>query len=281
LFQAKAIGRNSFCFFEPRHNAATERRIAVETGLRKALERKELSVVYQPKADSKRLEWLGAEALLRWHSPTLGQVSPAEFIPVAEETGLIDSLGWFVIETVLQDLHWMRELVIDFGVAVNVSVRQLRDPDFIPRLLEALRDSGLPPGLIELEVTESIMAESVPQLETLREAGLRLAIDDFGTGFSCLSYLKRLPVTTLKLDREFVRDLEDDPADKALVTAMIAVARELDIETVAEGVETQGQLAFLQAQDCSQVQGFLLGRPMSIHDLLTNIRTSRRRGRSG
>jgi diguanylate cyclase (GGDEF)-like protein len=280
LYQAKSIGRNSFCFFEPRHNAATERRIALETALRTAIERNELSVVYQPKADGTTLEWHGAEALLRWHSPTLGDVSPGEFIPVAEEIGLIDNLGWFVIETVLRDLHWIRELVIDFGVAVNVSVRQLHDPGFIPRLLGELRESGLPPGLIELEVTESIMAEAVPQLETLREAGLRLAIDDFGTGFSCLSYLKRLPVTTLKLDREFVRDLEVDPADKALITAMIAVARELDLETVAEGVETQGQLAFLQAQKCSQIQGFLLGKPMPIARLLEQIRARGRRGRS-
>jgi EAL domain-containing protein (putative c-di-GMP-specific phosphodiesterase class I) len=152
-----------------------------------------------------------------------------------------------------------------------VSVRQFRDAGFIPRLLEYLEGTGLPPGSLELEVTESIMAEAVPELEILREAGLRLAIDDFGTGFSSLSYLKRLPVTTLKLDREFVRDLETDNADRALITAMIAVARELELDTVAEGVETQGQLDFLRARNCSQLQGYRLGRPMPIGDLLAGL----------
>lgn len=280
LYQAKADGRNSFCFFEPRHNAATARRILVESALRSAIDKQELRVVYQPKAGGESLKWEGAEALLRWESGTLGTVSPAEFIPVAEETGLIDQLGWFVIDKVLEDLHWMRECMIDFGVAVNVSVRQFRDPEFIPQLLTRLRASGVPPGLLELEVTESIMAESIPQLGKLRDAGLRLAIDDFGTGFSCLSYLKRLPVTTLKLDREFVRDLEVDSADKALVTAMLAIAREFDLETVAEGVETDGQLAFLRAQRCSQIQGYLLGEPMPIDALLAELRTGRHRVRA-
>jgi diguanylate cyclase (GGDEF)-like protein len=271
LFRAKDEGRNSFRFFEPRLNKSTSRKIQVEHALRSALARNELRVVYQPKAGTGSLCWEGAEALLRWNSEKLGEVSPLEFIPVAEETGMIETLGWFVLHTALRDLHWIRAIVNDFEMSINVSLRQFRNPDFIPRLLERLKASGVPPGMIELEVTESIMAESATQFEVLRGAGLRLAIDDFGTGFSSLSYLKRLPVTTLKIDREFVRDLEVDTADKALITAIIAVARELDLATVAEGVENDGQLKFLQSQGCDQLQGFMLGRPMPIGDLLQQL----------
>jgi len=271
LYQAKDGGRNSFCFFEPGQNQATLRRIALEHGLRHALERAELRVVYQPQCDTGTLVSVGAEALLRWHSGELGEVSPAEFIPVAEESGLIDDLGWFVLETVMRDAKTVQADLPGFRFAVNVSVRQFRRPDFIHEMLERLTNSGVSPRLIELEVTESIMAESIPQLSLLRDAGLRLAIDDFGTGFSCLSYLKRLPVTTLKLDREFIRDLEIDPADRTLVTAMVAVARELQLETVAEGVETEGQLALLRSQGCAQVQGYLTGRPMELTQLVEHI----------
>jgi diguanylate cyclase (GGDEF)-like protein len=271
LHRAKDDGRNNVCFFHPRHNHAATRRVVLESEMRSALERGEMQVFYQPKADAATLGWEGAEALLRWNNPELGQVSPLEFIPVAEETGLIEEIGSFVLKTAIRDLQRIRELRPDFAMAVNVSVRQFRNEEFIPRLLRELKASGLPPGLIELEVTESIMAEAVPQLEVLRDAGLRLAIDDFGTGFSCLSYLKRLPVTTLKIDREFVRDLESDSADRALVTAVIAVARELELDTVAEGVESEGQLGFLQSQGCSQIQGFLLGRPIPFEDFLGQL----------
>jgi diguanylate cyclase (GGDEF)-like protein len=271
LYQAKDSGRNSFCFFEPGQNQATQRRIALEHGLRRAVEREELRVVYQPQCDTRTLQSVGAEALLRWNSSELGEVSPGEFIPVAEESGLIDELGWFVLETVMRDARTVQAELPGLRFAVNVSVRQFRRPDFIHELLERLKRSGVSPRLIELEVTESIMAESIPQLALLRDAGLRLAIDDFGTGFSCLSYLKRLPVTTLKLDREFIRDLETDQADRTLVTAMVAVARELRLETVAEGVETEGQLALLRLQGCSQVQGYLTGRPMALEQLVGHI----------
>ena len=273
LYRAKDGGRDNVCFFQPQHSQAAARRTEVESALRDALVHDELSVVYQPKANGRTLQWDGAEALLRWHSGQLGDVSPAEFIPVAEDSGLIDAIGWFVIDSALRDLHRIRERVPDFGMAVNVSVRQFRDPTFIRHLLDRLHKADVPCHALELEVTESIMAEGVPELEALREAGLRLAIDDFGTGFSSLSYLKRLPVTTLKLDRAFVSDLETDNADRALITAIMAVARELDLDIVAEGVETQGQLAFLQARHCSHLQGYLLGRPMPLADLLDRLPT--------
>ncbi|MCB1788475.1 MAG: EAL domain-containing protein, partial [Gammaproteobacteria bacterium] len=273
LYRAKDGGRDNVCFFQPQHSQAAARRTEVESALRDALVQDELSVVYQPKANGRTLQWDGAEALVRWHSGQLGDVSPAEFIPVAEDSGLIDAIGWFVIDSALRDLHRIRERVPDFGMAVNVSVRQFRDPTFIRHLLDRLHKADVPCHALELEVTESIMAEGVPELEALREAGLRLAIDDFGTGFSSLSYLKRLPVTTLKLDRAFVSDLETDNADRALITAIMAVARELDLDTVAEGVETQGQLAFLQARHCSHLQGYLLGRPMPLADLLDRLPT--------
>ncbi len=268
LYRAKDAGRNSVRFFRPEYSRAATRRVVVEHALHLALEQEELRVVYQPKCDARSRRWVGAEALLRWHSATLGEVSPAEFIPVAEDTGLIAALGHFVLVRALEDLVHIQTIAPAFTMAVNVSVRQFNSPHLVTGVMELLEEFGVAPAMLELEVTESIMAATVPQLDLLREAGLRLAIDDFGTGFSSLSYLKRLPVTTLKLDRVFVRDLESDAADKALLKAMIRLAQELDLETVAEGVETAGQASFLQQQGVSQLQGYLLARPMAVDELL-------------
>ena len=271
LYRAKDQGRNAVAFFEQEYNRVAARRVAVESALRIALERDELTLVYQPKCDATTRSWEGAEALLRWRSPLLGTVSPAEFIPVAEDSGQIDALGRFVLRRALKDLVRIQRVAPRFTMAVNVSVRQFNDPGLVDGVIRLLDEMGIAPDLLELEVTESIMAARVPQLDALRDAGLRLAIDDFGTGFSSLSYLKRLPVTTLKLDREFVRDLEADTADKALVTAMIAVAHQLDLETVAEGVETEGQAEFLRRQGCTRLQGFLLAGPMDLEELMARL----------
>ncbi len=271
LYRAKDAGRNGVRFFRQEYSRAATRRVVVEHALHLALEQNELRVVYQPKCDARSRRWMGAEALLRWHSATLGEVSPAEFIPVAEDTGLIAALGRFVLVRALEDLVQIHTIAPAFTMAVNVSVRQFSSPNLVTGVMDLLEEFGVAPAMLELEVTESIMAATVPQLDLLRDAGLRLAIDDFGTGFSSLSYLKRLPVTTLKLDREFVRDLETDAADKALLKAMIRLAQELDLETVAEGVETEGQAAFLQQQGVSQLQGYLLARPMAVEDLLVRL----------
>ncbi|MDZ7752837.1 MAG: EAL domain-containing protein [Gammaproteobacteria bacterium] len=277
LYRAKDAGRHGVCFFRQEYSRAATRRVVVENALHLALERDELRVVYQPKCDARSRRWMGAEALLRWHSATLGEVSPGEFIPVAEDTGLIAALGQFVLVRAVEDLVRIQAVAPDFTMAVNVSVRQFDSPNLVTGVVDLLEQFGIAPAMLELEVTESIMAATIPQLDLLREAGLRLAIDDFGTGFSSLSYLKRLPVTTLKLDREFVRDLETDPADKALLKAMIKLAQELDLETVAEGVETEGQAAFLQQQRVSQLQGYLLARPMPVDELLVRLQEPGRR----
>ncbi len=278
LYRAKDRGRDCICFFEAAFDQEIERRTRLEQGLRQALRQGELYLLYQPKIDARSGRWVGAEALMRWHSRELGEVSPVEFIPVAEETGLIQALGGFALERALTDLRRIQQLAPDFQMAVNVSVRQFHERDFFEHTLDAVRRSGIDPAHLELEVTESIMARPIAGMERLREAGLQLAIDDFGTGFSSLGTLKRLPVTTLKIDREFVRDIETDPADKALVTAMIAVARELDLQVVAEGVETDGQTDYLRAQGCHLLQGFLFARPLSLDALLEGLAANHPQG---
>ena len=275
LYRAKAEGRDCVCFFEPHFDQESERRALIEQGLRQAVARGELSLLYQPKVEAASGRWVGAEALLRWRSPQLGEVSPGEFIPVAEQSGLIVELGDHVLRQALRDLQRIQARVPDFQVAVNVSVRQFHDPEFLVRLMQQVQETDTDPHCLELEVTESIMAQPFAELELLRDAGLSLAIDDFGTGFSSLAALKRLPVTTLKIDRAFVRDIEADPADKALVTAMIAVARELDLLLVAEGVESEGQAAWLRAQGCDQLQGYLFSRPVPLEALLDGLRANR------
>jgi diguanylate cyclase (GGDEF)-like protein len=271
LYKAKDDGRNSFCFFQPSLNHATARRVAVETELRQALNRGELTLHYQPKSRLDSDVWLGAEALLRWYNPALGQVSPVEFIPIAEETGLINDIGWFVLTEALKTLQKILVYKPAFSMSVNVSVRQLQDHTFIDRLLRLIEESGIQPELIELEVTESILAEGLKQMELLRNAGLGLAVDDFGTGFSSLSYLKHLPVTTLKIDREFIRDLETDTAGSAFTEAIISLARALELVTIAEGVETQQQREILRQQNCTQMQGYLLSKPLPEEILLKQL----------
>ena len=271
LYRAKAQGRDCICFFEERFNREIERRVVLEQGLRQALSRGELRVLYQPKVDSDTAAWVGAEALVRWHSQELGDISPEEFIPVAEESGLIQDLGHFVLQTALRDLNRIHEVAPDFQMAVNVSVRQFRDKGFISDLMRCIQDTDTDPSLLELEVTESIVAEPQDEIGMLRDVGVWLAIDDFGTGFSSLSSLKRLPVTTLKIDRAFIRDLEIDPADKALVTATIAVARELNLQTVAEGVETAGQAEYLRARGCTLLQGYYFSRPIELDELIAAL----------
>ena len=271
MYKAKDEGRNSFCFFQPSLNQATARRVAVETELRQALNRGELTLHYQPKASLESDVWEGAEALLRWYNPALGKVSPIEFIPIAEETGLIDDIGWFVIKEALKTLKAALVYVPTFCMSVNVSVRQLQNHTFIKQLLSLIDESGIQTELIELEVTESILVEGYEQLELLRNAGLRLAVDDFGTGFSSLSYLKHLPVTTLKIDREFIIDLETDPADVAVTAAIITLASELQLVTVAEGVETSQQREILRQQKCTQMQGYLLSKPLPVAALLEHL----------
>jgi len=271
LYKAKDEGRNSYYFYQQELNEEVARRIEVERELRRAIERNEFRVFYQPQASLDSLRWKSAEALIRWNSPTLGPVSPVEFIPIAEEIGLIAEIGEMVMRTALQDLRSVHQLEPGFSMSVNVSIRQFRSDTFLQETLRLLKEAGLPPEILELEVTESVLADGAERFSGLREAGIRLAVDDFGTGFSSLSYLKKIPITTLKIDREFIKDLDTGFSDATLTKAIIALAMELGLETIAEGVETRSQLAFLKYQGCKVAQGYLLARPMPIEALLSEL----------
>ena len=267
MYQAKAAGRNTQRFFDPDMQAAVSNRSALEADLRRGLQDKELALYYQPIVDGKgRL--LGAEALVRWKHPRRGLVSPAEFIPLAEQTGLILPLGQWVLEAACDQLVvWSRSsLTRQFFLSVNVSVRQFRQPDFVEQVLGALQASGANPERLKLELTESLLLADVEdvisRMEYLRRYGVGFSLDDFGTGYSSLSYLKRLPLDQLKIDQSFVRDLQTDPNDAAIVRTILALAHSLDLAVVAEGVETTGQLEFLQRHGCQAFQGYLFGRPM-------------------
>lgn len=272
MYHAKALGRNNFQFYTNKLNEMATRHVQLEAGLKQAISRNELSLVYQPKFCLRKGSLTGLEALLRWHHAELGPISPAEFIPLAEETGIINQIGHWVINHACQQLAEWSELGFgDISMAVNLSARQLK-ADIISTIEVALAVSGLPAKALELELTESMIMgnpqESVNILSKLKALGLTIAVDDFGTGYSSLSYLKRFPIDTLKIDREFVRDITNDPDDAAITSAIIALAHSLELNVVAEGVETQEQLNFLALQGCDQVQGFLLSKPLSAEDCL-------------
>ena len=267
MYQAKAAGRNTQRFFDPDMQAAVSNRAALEADLRRGLQENELVLYYQPIVDGKgRL--LGAEALVRWNHPRRGLVSPVEFIPLAEQTGLILPLGHWVLEAACAQLvAWSRSsLTRQFFLSVNVSVRQFRQPDFVERMLGIVHKTGANPERLKLELTESLLLADVEdviaRMEYLRRYGVGFSLDDFGTGYSSLSYLKRLPLDQIKIDQGFVRDLQTDPNDAAIVRTILALAHSLDLAVVAEGVETTGQLEFLQRHGCQAFQGFLFGRPM-------------------
>jgi diguanylate cyclase (GGDEF)-like protein len=266
MYHAKESGRGNYQFFSAQLTERVSRRLSTETNLRRALERGEFSVHYQPlmNLSSGRID--GAEALLRWPQQDDRLVSPVEFIPIAEETGLIVPLGeWVLLEACAQAQAW-QALHPGLRIAVNLSARQFRQKNLIGMIEQVLGESRLHPSLLELELTEGMLMHNVEEathiLARLDEIGVRLAIDDFGTGYSSLSYLKRFPIHTLKIDRSFVRDISTDPDDAAIVTAIVAMARSLNLRVTAEGVETEEQAAFLRSLTCDQAQGFHFGRPM-------------------
>jgi diguanylate cyclase (GGDEF)-like protein len=266
MYQAKRTNAG-FKFYEASMELSISQHVRLESDLRRALELEQLEVYYQPQmtVDGERI--VAMEALLRWHHPTRGLVPPSEFIPLAEETGLINPLGDWVLRTACARLRrWQGAGLPTLRVAVNVSVRQLLQADFAATVQGVLAETGLPPHLLELEITESTLMEhaqdTLAALHALRELGVRLSIDDFGTGYSSLSYLKRFPVDIIKIDRSFVRDVPQDADDVAIVTAIIALAHSLRLEVVAEGVETEAQLGFLQALGCDLLQGYLLSAPV-------------------
>ena len=272
MYQAKAAGRNTQRFFDPAMQAAVNARSHLEADLRQGLARGELFVHYQPVVDH-RSRVLGAEALVRWRHPQRGLVSPCDFIPLAEQTGLILPLGQYVLRTACEQLQrWSRhEHTAPLSISVNVSARQFRQPGFVSDVLQTLRDHGADPARLKLELTESLLLgdieDAIARMVQLKRAGVGFALDDFGTGYSSLSYLKRLPFDQVKIDQSFVRDVLADPNDAAIVRTILALAQSLDLQVVAEGVEATGQLAFLRLHGCEAFQGYLFGRPGPIGDM--------------
>jgi EAL domain-containing protein (putative c-di-GMP-specific phosphodiesterase class I) len=247
-------------------NALAVRRLGLESALRRALGNRELQLHYQPILEIGSGRIHAVEALLRWRHPALGLVPTEEFIPLAEVTGLMLTLGPWVLRTALAQLRrWHQGGRPDLLVAVNFSARQLQQPDLADQVLKALEEAGIAPGFLDLEVTET-SAMSVPEsahdsLHRLRAAGVRISVDDFGTGYSSLSHLRRLPIHTLKIDKSFIRDIHTDPDDAAITAAIVALAHTLKLSVVAEGVENPEQLEFLRAQGCDRAQGFYLAEP--------------------
>ncbi|BBL70393.1 EAL domain-containing protein [Methylogaea oryzae] len=271
MYTAKQDGRNSYVFFTPSMNAGALERLSMETSLRRALEREEFRLHYQPKVDADSGRVLGLEALLRWEHPELGWVPPSRFIPLAEDTGQIAAIGNWVLQTACrQNRAWQEQGLLAVPVAVNLSALQFRQRRLKDQVLDALRQSDLDARYLELELTESMLMEdtagAVVMLAELRKIGVRLSIDDFGTGYSSLSYLKRLPIDALKIDQSFVRDIADDSDDAAIVSAVISMAHDLHLRVVAEGVETLEQLRFLRAHQCDEAQGYLFSRPVCAED---------------
>ena len=267
MYHAKEQGRNGYQFYSQSIHQLALERFALERDLRKTLESNGFHLEYQPKIALKNSELTGLEALVRWNHPERGKVSPADFIPLAEETGLIVPIGEWVLETAcVQMVKWMEEGIPPFIMAINCSAIQLVRTDMATVIKNVLDKTGLNPAYLEIELTESLLLQNVEEginiLQALKDLGLHVSIDDFGTGFSSLSYLKRLPVDKLKIDQSFIKDLTTDPGDAAIVTSMITLAHNLDLTVIAEGVENAEQLGFLRAERCDEVQGYLVSKPM-------------------
>ena len=281
LSRAKEQGRNHYQFYTDDMNATAFERLMLESRLRRALELGELQIHYQPKVSLLDGTVVGVEALLRWSHPDLGLVPPAEFIPLAEETGLIVPIGAWVLQTACEQLKRWRERGHEgLQLSVNLSARQFQERNLVATIAAAIAQSGVPPGAVELELTESVIMRDAPEtvrrLRELTALGLRLAIDDFGTGYSSLGYLKAFPISALKIDRSFIRDVERDPNSAALAQAIIALATSLQLKVVAEGVETPGQLALLRGFGCHELQGYLFSRPLKPDDLQRLLEEGRR-----
>jgi EAL domain-containing protein (putative c-di-GMP-specific phosphodiesterase class I) len=272
MYQAKDQGRNGYAFFGQTMAVRSLGRLELETDLRSAFENGDFRIFYQPKVDLASGSIIGVEALLRWHHATRGWIAPDVFIPVAEESGLIAQIGdWVIIEACKQLALWAGAGLGYLTIAVNVSVQQFARANFVDTVLHALQEHGVKPRQLELEITESLLMRNVDDttacMKRFREAGVVLSIDDFGTGYSSLGYLRQFPVDALKIDRSFVKELHTSDDDAAICAAIIAMARELKLKVIAEGVANAEQLKFLRKHRCDQVQGYLISKPIPIDDL--------------
>jgi diguanylate cyclase (GGDEF)-like protein len=280
--RAKDSDPNSYQFFTPEMNARAFQRLAFESGLRRALMRDEFVIEYQPQVDLETGRIFGAEALLRWMHPDLGVVSPTEFVPVLEETGMVIPVGEWVLRRACEQARaWSDEGLPPVRIAINLSARQFKQPNLTDTVSRVLRSTGLDPSSLELELTEGILMEDTAQsgkkLQRLKQdEGLRVTIDDFGTGYSSLAYLKRFPLDVLKIDKSFVGDLARDPDDAAIVSTIINLAHNLRLKVIAEGVETGPQLQFLRDGGCDAIQGFFFSPPLPADDFAELLATGRR-----
>jgi EAL domain-containing protein (putative c-di-GMP-specific phosphodiesterase class I) len=272
MYRAKEQGRDNYQLYTAAMNNTIVEKLALENSLRDALKREEFVVHYQPQVEIDSGRIVGTEALVRWQHPERGLVSPIDFIPVAEETGLIVPLGTWVLQTACdQNMAWQQAGHAPIPVAVNLSARQFQERDLLDMVTQALEESGMDPEYLQLEITEGVAMQDVESttrtLRALREMGVQIAIDDFGTGHSSLSYLRSFPVSALKIDISFVRDLTIDPNDAAITAAILAMANSLALKVIAEGVETEEQLAFLREHGCDEMQGFLFSKAVPADEL--------------
>jgi diguanylate cyclase (GGDEF)-like protein len=277
MYRAKEEGKNTFQFYSEDIKTQSLERLALESSLRRAVEREEFLLHYQAKLDLKTGEIAGVEALLRWQHPELGVVAPAQFIPLAEETGLIVPIGKWVLKTACaQNVAWQHAGLPPLRMAVNVSARQFANEQLAADIAAVLQESGMAPELLEIELTESMVMQnperSIKLLAAIKQMGVRLAIDDFGVGYSSLAQIKRFPIDTLKVDRSFIRDLEQSPEDRAITQAIIAMGKTLSLTVVAEGVETQAQETFLRDNACDEMQGYFFNRPVAYGEFATLLR---------
>jgi diguanylate cyclase (GGDEF)-like protein/PAS domain S-box-containing protein len=285
MYHAKAKGKGNYQFFTASLNAAVQQRLSIESQLRQALPHGELLLHYQPQVDLNTGLIVSAEALIRWMQPTRGMIQPLDFIPVAEESGLILKIGeWVLREACRQLRNWREDGHAGMSIAVNLSARQVLQRGFSDIVAGILEEHDLPASVLDLEITESVLMEpseeNIATLRRLSTMGVRLSVDDFGTGYSSLSYLKRFPITALKIDRSFVAGIASDPSDMAITNTIIAMARHLHLQVIAEGVETSEQVSFLSAHSCALAQGYYFGRPVDAHTFTTLLRQQHAAGQS-
>lgn len=276
LSRAKELGRNNYQFHTPAMNIRSYEKLTLENDLRRAIEHEEFTVFYQPQVNAMSGEIVGAEALIRWNHPSRGVIHPSEFIPLAEENGMIVPIGdWVIYKVCKQNKAWQDEGYSPFPISVNLSIRQFLRHDISGRIADVLTRTNLKAHFLELEITESMTMDvqnAINSLHELKSLGIGISMDDFGTGYSSLSYLKKFPINKLKIDRSFVRDIMRDPNDAAIVSTIIAMAHELDLKVIAEGVETEEQLNYLREKKCNEVQGFLFSPPIKAESFVRHMK---------
>jgi diguanylate cyclase (GGDEF)-like protein len=277
LHHIKEGGHNRYQFFSTEMNTRARHRLDIESGIRRALKNRELVAYYQPKISIQTRQLVGLEALVRWRDPVRGLVPPGEFIPIAEESGLIEQIGqWMLEETCAQNQRWQAEGLHPICASVNVAARQFRNRNFVSLVEDVLKRTGLDPQWLELEITESVLMGDieaiVARMEALRKLGVSLSIDDFGTGYSSLSYLSRFPIATLKIDRAFIADVQTNPNTAEIARAIIGLSRGLNLEVVAEGAEVIEQVDFLKDHGCDLVQGYFYSKPLPAEEFAILLR---------